>query len=64
MPVASFTKALNEAIILLHDGRPSELRDLSTFPSKAPHTSHAVAWRCMVQLGFKRGSLKKGRRFF
>jgi hypothetical protein len=64
MSVTSFAKALNEAIIPRHDGRPSELRDISTFPSKVPCPSHAVAWRCMAQLGFKHGSLKKGGRLF
>jgi hypothetical protein len=59
MPVASFAKTLNEMIIPRHGGRPSELRDMPTFPSKAPCTSHTVAWRYVVQLGFKRGSLKK-----
>ena len=60
LSVASFAKALNEEIIPRHDGRPSELRGLSTFPSKVPYVSHTVAWRCMVQLGFKHGALKKG----
>jgi hypothetical protein len=55
---------MSVAIIPRHDGCPSELRDLSTFPSKVPCTSHAVAWRCVVQLGFKCGSLKKGRGLF
>ena len=45
--VASFAKALNETIIPRHDGRPSELRDTSTFPSKVPCISHTVAWRCI-----------------
>jgi hypothetical protein len=64
MSVESSAKALNEAIIPRHDGRPSELRDAPTFPSKVPRTSRTVAWRHMVQLGFKCGSLKKGRRLF
>jgi hypothetical protein len=43
--VASFAKALNETIIPRHDGRPSEPRDISIFPSKVPYTPHTVAWR-------------------
>ena len=63
LSVASFAKALNDEIIPRHDGRPSELRDISTFPSKVPFISHTVAWRYMVQLGFKYGALKKGGTF-
>lgn len=60
LSVASFAKALNDDTMPRHDGRPSELRDMPTFPSQVPHVSHAVAWRCMVQLGFKHGALNKG----
>ena len=60
LTVASFAAHLNTVLMPSHEDKESRVVDLSTFPSRVPHISHTVAWRYMVLLGFKCGSLKKG----
>jgi hypothetical protein len=45
LTVASFAAHLNTVLTPSHEDKDSRLADLTTFPSRVPHTSNPVAWR-------------------
>ena len=60
LSVEIFAAELNNVIIPAHAQLQSALLNYRCTPPASVHISNTVAWRYMVQLGFKYGALKKG----
>jgi hypothetical protein len=58
LTVAKFASALNTELVPAHKNLPSQFVNPKT--GLTPYISHTVAWRFMVHLGAKYGSLHKG----
>jgi hypothetical protein len=58
LTVAKFASALNTELVPAHKNLPSQFVNPKT--GLTPYISHTVAWRFMVYLGAKYGSLHKG----